>query len=560
MEVSSFSKLVTAKFAEIQEALTSEHNREVDGVRRMASNLQAELSDLQSRSGFADILKSEIHDLRSARAAEKENASNEVHALKLQVANLQESQESERQRSTKDAEAFKAEIEELRQSRLAQLEESSGEVRTLKEEITELKRVQSVERQDSYDEVASLKAEVEDLRSQAEAQSVEAAAAERALKAEIQEAREKAVAAEAPGEAEELKVQIEKLKEAQAMKLRLTSKRMAAMKAEMDELKEQLGRCRAGGAPAPEPGPAGLERQESADEADARAAAAPASREDKPPSTSAQQAPHASGRAPQALLSAPAKGGAARRSTSRCGAFSRARSARAEERDRTQAGASETPKAKERLLDSKTPVKESKLAGGESEDVAEPEDQGERPLFQAERGFAGAVFGDTLRADLGDGGADDVLEELGKVMSSLPLNAAFKVGMKCEVLGTIMRRDESLMSPKVCRLEPGTTVEVLEIGTGPTGKRIKVMACSGGAVRGMRGWISTVSGDGVNLLTPLKDDDDTAACKESEEGGVDAPIASVDDILGGLNLQDDGLKEDCPEMPARPSAFDRCAN
>lgn len=115
-------------------------------------------------------------------------------------------------------------------------------------------------------------------------------------------------------------------------------------------------------------------------------------------------------------------------------------------------------------------------------------------------------------------------------------NASFAPGQRYEVIGTIMRQGEDLMSPKITRLDAGTGVEVLEVGTGPTGKRIKVNADTG-----VVGWISVISDAGVELLKPVapraKPVDET---KEALGAGI------IADAIARL-----GMEEDAPvEAPA----------
>lgn len=78
------------------------------------------------------------------------------------------------------------------------------------------------------------------------------------------------------------------------------------------------------------------------------------------------------------------------------------------------------------------------------------------------------------------------------------LNTAYRPGDRQIVVGTIMREEEAMESKKITRLAPGTEVEVLARGTGPTGRRIRVRVVEGG----QEGWISVVSDAGVSLLKP----------------------------------------------------------
>lgn len=243
--------------------------------------------------------------------------------------------------------------------------------------------------------------------------------------------------------------------------------------------------------------------------------------------------------------------------------------------------------AEEKPLDAKPPAEEPKPARAEEKreaDQTEEEEEQER-LFEAQHGFAGAVFGAALLKDFGDSAVNDMLDRLGKVVPPPPPNAAYTVGQKAEVIGTIMRTGESLESPKICRLEPGTQIEVVEIGKGTTGKRIKVMVLTGLAARGMAGWISVVSGEGVALLNPIgaggggagfigdligsiAADAEDVPVKKGEEpsgsGGGGPAVESIDALLGRVDLdlaaaaekQEEAPPAAAPAKPARRrSAF-----
>jgi len=68
-------------------------------------------------------------------------------------------------------------------------------------------------------------------------------------------------------------------------------------------------------------------------------------------------------------------------------------------------------------------------------------------------------------------------------------NARYTPGMVLECVGQLlMRQQEDLESPQVARLPQKSLVKVLEIGTGPSGKRIKVHAASG-----EEGWASVIA-------------------------------------------------------------------
>jgi len=197
----------------------------------------------------------------------------------------------------------------------------------------------------------------------------------------------------------------------------------------------------------------------------------------------------------------------------------------------------------------------------------EEELDAERP-FEAEHGFAGALFGEALQNSLGENVANDLLVKLGKAVPPPPPNASFRAGQKCEVIGTIMRTGESLDSSKIMRLEPGTRVEVLEIGTGPTGKRIRVVT-----PMGMAGWISVISAEGVSLLTPVQEEgaagfigdligslateeEDLPAGKKREEASP--ATESLDAMMARLDTEAAGPASGASSAkPKRKSAFDR---
>ena len=76
----------------------------------------------------------------------------------------------------------------------------------------------------------------------------------------------------------------------------------------------------------------------------------------------------------------------------------------------------------------------------------------------------------------------------------------FDIGDVCDVVGgAIMRETEELDSRQLGKLQNRSQVKVVEIGSGPTGKRLLVTDDTGRA-----GWISVVSSDGTQLLRPVK--------------------------------------------------------
>ncbi|CAJ1377407.1 unnamed protein product [Effrenium voratum] len=72
----------------------------------------------------------------------------------------------------------------------------------------------------------------------------------------------------------------------------------------------------------------------------------------------------------------------------------------------------------------------------------------------------------------------------------------FEVGDLCHVIASvIVRKEEALESSQIARLPDRREVEVLEIGTGDSGKRVCIKDGTG-----IVGWISVVSSDGTQLL------------------------------------------------------------
>ncbi|CAE8700997.1 unnamed protein product, partial [Polarella glacialis] len=86
-----------------------------------------------------------------------------------------------------------------------------------------------------------------------------------------------------------------------------------------------------------------------------------------------------------------------------------------------------------------------------------------------------------------------------QALPHLRLTDCYHVGDICVSTGTVlMRRDESLevKSPLVCKVDAEIELEVLKIGTGPSGKRLLVRE----ARHGKEGWVSVVREDGAELL------------------------------------------------------------
>eukprot|EP00930_Biecheleria_cincta_P082481 TRINITY_DN72206_c0_g1_i1.p1 TRINITY_DN72206_c0_g1~~TRINITY_DN72206_c0_g1_i1.p1 ORF type:complete len:1390 (+),score=277.57 TRINITY_DN72206_c0_g1_i1:200-4369(+) len=76
------------------------------------------------------------------------------------------------------------------------------------------------------------------------------------------------------------------------------------------------------------------------------------------------------------------------------------------------------------------------------------------------------------------------------------LTSRYEVGDQCEVIGgALMRLTEDLDSAKVGQLAHGDRVEVVEIGCGPSGKRLAVKD-----EQNERGWVSVIAGSGESLL------------------------------------------------------------
>lgn len=76
-------------------------------------------------------------------------------------------------------------------------------------------------------------------------------------------------------------------------------------------------------------------------------------------------------------------------------------------------------------------------------------------------------------------------------------NARYSSGMILEsVATTIMRAAEDMESDQVLRLAASSRVQVLQIGTGPTGKRLRVRA----QVGGQEGWVSVAAQNGSSLF------------------------------------------------------------
>lgn len=78
--------------------------------------------------------------------------------------------------------------------------------------------------------------------------------------------------------------------------------------------------------------------------------------------------------------------------------------------------------------------------------------------------------------------------------------ARFDVGDVCEVIsGALVRKSEDLESPQIAKLQAGAQVQVLRIGSGPTGKRLEVQNEAG-----IAGWVSVLSANGEEILEILQ--------------------------------------------------------
>uniref|UniRef100_A0A7S4SLL0 SH3 domain-containing protein n=1 Tax=Alexandrium monilatum TaxID=311494 RepID=A0A7S4SLL0_9DINO len=330
---------------------------------------------------------------------------------------------------------------------------------------------------------------------------------------------------------------------------RRPSEEVDSLKAEVARLERELTRLRAAGQPSGEA--AGAQARAPAA---AQAPPAEAASETPGPAPARRQRGGFSSRAAaQAPAQAPAQASASRARAAEARPQEQAPKAEPLESSPPPPGREPQPRS------ARAPAgAEEREAPGEAD--AEPQER----LFEAQHGFAGAIFGEALHGSLGESGVSHLLEKLEKAVPPPPPNAAYRVGQKCEVIGTIMRKGESLESPKIMRLEPGTKVEVLEIGAGPTGKRIRVVAQNG-----ISGWISVVSAEGVALLSPAEAGNgggfigdligsiaEDLPDKKSEEAG--AGVESIDAILGKV---DTDLAEERPRAsapkPKRKSAFDQ---
>eukprot|EP00435_Cladocopium_sp_Y103_P045398 s95_g13.t1 len=140
----------------------------------------------------------------------------------------------------------------------------------------------------------------------------------------------------------------------------------------------------------------------------------------------------------------------------------------------------------------KIPPKEAVIP---SEAVAEaPEKEPEKPPLTAEPTAATARLEEPkeLPKEVAPAAAAQGAPEERTPTDPLPKelpNAKYSPEMVLECVGAVlMRQQEDLESPQVGRLAAGSLVKVLELGCGPSGKRIKVHAASG-----EEGWASVIA-------------------------------------------------------------------
>eukprot|EP00913_Durusdinium_trenchii_P012478 g11714.t1 len=102
--------------------------------------------------------------------------------------------------------------------------------------------------------------------------------------------------------------------------------------------------------------------------------------------------------------------------------------------------------------------------------------------------------------------------------------ARFDVGDICEVIGAVLVREgEDLGSAKVTQLLDGCRVQVTNIGSGPSGKRIAVQDTGG-----VHGWVSVVSSGGEPLVRIIEKER-AMICKGSGTSGD--PVLEIRSIL-----------------------------
>lgn len=96
--------------------------------------------------------------------------------------------------------------------------------------------------------------------------------------------------------------------------------------------------------------------------------------------------------------------------------------------------------------------------------------------------------------------------------------ARFDVGDICEVIGAaLVRQAEDLQSPKIAQLLDGCRVEVTQIGSGASGKRIAIQDTGS-----VQGWVSVVSSSGEALVRIIEKELRGAAREKRIEAAVKA--------------------------------------
>lgn len=104
-----------------------------------------------------------------------------------------------------------------------------------------------------------------------------------------------------------------------------------------------------------------------------------------------------------------------------------------------------------------------------------------------------------------------------------PSNARYRPGMVLESVGAvIVRQAEDLDSTVVCRLVADSHAEVLAIGTGPSGKRVRVRIL--GQAEAVEGWVSVIAKNTAPLWRQVK----AQAAKTKEDGEAERQHALED--------------------------------
>lgn len=119
--------------------------------------------------------------------------------------------------------------------------------------------------------------------------------------------------------------------------------------------------------------------------------------------------------------------------------------------------------------------------------------------------------------------------------------ARYEVGDQCDVIGgALMRLTEDLDSAKVGQLAHGDHVEVVEIGCGPSGKRLAVTDD-----QNVRGWVSVIAGSGESLLRIVQKGQKQAVAETPKQTRLDQgkptsryEIGDVCDVMGGAIVRE----------------------